>query len=64
VAVDKEAADKAVPVGVRAVVAEAKEEVLRQGREVIAFALTVAKEQPMNWVLHVMTINAPNAANL
>ena len=40
-----------------------KEEVIsRQARVVIAFARAVAKEQPINWVLHVMTKNAPNAA--
>ena len=40
-----------------------KEEViLRQGRVVIAFAQAVAKEPPMNWVLHVMTKNALSAA--
>ena len=44
--------------------AEAREEVLRQGRGAIAFARAVAKEPPMNWVLHVMSKNAPNAAML
>ena len=57
VAVDKEEE-------VEGVVAEAKEEVLQQARKAIAFARAVAKEQPMNWVLHVMSKNAPNAAML
>ena len=57
VAVDKEEEAEEV-------VAEAKEEVLRQAREAIAFAPIVAKEPPMNWVLHVMTKNAPNAVML
>ena len=61
VAVDKAAAKAVVLVGVKAVVAEAKEGVLRQGRVVIAFARAVAKEPPMNWVLHVMTRNALSA---
>ncbi|MBW2616620.1 MAG: hypothetical protein JRD02_10660 [Deltaproteobacteria bacterium] len=57
VAVDKEEEAEVV-------VAEAKEEVLRQAREAIAFAPIAVKEQSMNWVLHVMTKNAPNAAML
>jgi hypothetical protein len=48
VVVDKVAAAEEVLVGVKAVVAEAKEEALLQAREVIAFARTVAKERPMN----------------
>gem|GEM_PF-4349916 len=44
--------------------AVAREEGLQQDRVVIVFARAVAKEQPMNWVLHVMTKNAPNAAML
>jgi len=57
VAVDKEAAAKEEAV-------EAREEVLRQGRVVIAFARAVVKGPPMNWVPHVMSKNAPNAVML
>jgi len=65
VVVDKVAAAEEVLVGVKAVVAEAREEgALLQAREAIAFARTVAKGQPMNWGLHVMSKNAPNAAML
>jgi len=46
--VDKEAAAKEVLVGVKAVVAEAKEEVLGQDQAVTACVLTVVKEQPTN----------------
>ena len=60
--VKEQARVEAAAAGARAVVAEAKEEVLRQARVVIAFARAVAKEQSMNWVLHVMSKNAPNAA--
>lgn len=59
---DKVEAAKEVVVGVKAVVAEAKEGGLPQDRVVIASARTVAKEQSMNWVPHVMSKNAPNAA--
>ena len=39
---------EAVAVGVKAVVAEAKEEVLRQAREAIAFAPIVVKKLTIN----------------
>jgi len=43
------------------VVAGAGEAVLRQDRVVIAFALTVVKEQPINWGPPVTNSNALSA---
>lgn len=46
---DKEEAAVEVLVGVKVVVAEAKEEFLGQDRAVIAFALIVVRGQLINW---------------
>lgn len=59
--VDKEEAAREVVVGVKVVVAEAKEEVLGQDRAVTASVLTVAREQLINWGLPAMISNVLSA---